>query len=87
MIQDSQDVTVMSWSATVENKTCAPSCSSNADCREGETDPVHGDEAKLAGVLRQDPTNRMVAEQVMAVLVGHDWPKNSCPCWVMAMRE
>jgi len=45
MLQDTQDVTVMSFNATIESKNCAPSCTTTADCREGEIDPVFADEA------------------------------------------
>jgi hypothetical protein len=44
MIMDTQLVDVFGMTATVENKTCAPSCDTSADCRDGETDPVFGDD-------------------------------------------
>jgi len=44
LIEDTQDVVVATWSATIESKTCAPVCTDNADCREGEIDPILGDE-------------------------------------------
>ena len=44
MIADSQDVDIFGMLATIENKNCAPSCDTSADCREGESDPVDNDE-------------------------------------------
>jgi hypothetical protein len=44
MLQDSQDVDVIGQQATVKNKLCAKICTSDADCRSGEIDPVLSNE-------------------------------------------
>ncbi len=44
MIQASQVVDVFGMTATIESKSCAPSCESNDDCRVGEIDSVFADE-------------------------------------------
>jgi hypothetical protein len=43
MLMASQDVDVMGQTATIDNKNCVPSCSTNADCRADEHDPVVDD--------------------------------------------
>jgi len=45
MIEGTTEVDVFGMTATIENKTCAPACASNDDCRVGELDPVFADEA------------------------------------------
>lgn len=44
MIEDTQEVDVFNNQATIQNKLCAPSCTTSADCREGEEDPKLYDE-------------------------------------------
>ena len=46
MITDAQDVDVLGMTAHIENKLCAASCDTSADCRTTEEDPV----------LNNDPT-------------------------------
>jgi hypothetical protein len=44
MIQDTQEVTVMTATATLQNKNCAITCTGAGQCREDEVDPVFNDE-------------------------------------------
>lgn len=63
MLVDSVDVTVMGQKATVSSKGCVKACSSEADCRTDEIDPVFEDKTQYqcidkAGVkFCYDPRN------------------------------
>ena len=42
MLQDSQDVTIGTATATIQNKVCVRACTGTGQCRESETDPALG---------------------------------------------
>jgi hypothetical protein len=55
MLESTTFVETFLGDATVENKTCVPSCTDDSDCRVGEYDDVWGADAEYECVLDHDP--------------------------------
>jgi hypothetical protein len=73
MVKDTQQLDIMGYQATLDNKNCAKGCTADADCRTGETDSVYNGAASQYACLDKggvkfcfdprDLTNAYTAEQ------------------------